>query len=188
MKQINETTYQSDNGLITFIQGDCMDVMNSGQHWSLAVVDPEYGISINHNIGRRKGDKHSGHKKVTWDSKPPEDIYFETLLNISDNQIVWGGNYFSFLWNNGCKGFIIWDKLFSDEISFSMCEMAWTSFNITSKILDTPRSKMLIRFTLHKKASNSTVGFSKNTPSPPTTFSIHTVVQCPPQSQRTWKA
>lgn len=114
---------------------DCMEYMKDipDKHFELAIVDPEYGIEINNNIGRRKGDKHSGHKKVVWDSKPPDDEYFEELFRISNNQIIWGGNYFKQLWNNGCKGFIIWDKQFSNDVSFSAYELAWTSFDLTPK-------------------------------------------------------
>lgn len=32
--------------------------------FDLAIVDPPYGININNNMGRRKGDKKSGHKLV----------------------------------------------------------------------------------------------------------------------------
>lgn len=121
--------------MVNFFNIDCVSFMKSkpDKFWDLAIVDPEYGININHNIGRRKGDKHSGHKKVTWDSKPPEDTYFKELLRVSKNQIIWGGNYFPYIWNKGCKCFIIWDKLFSDEVSFSMYELAWTSFDKTAK-------------------------------------------------------
>lgn len=101
--------------------------------FDLVIADPEYGININNNIGRRKGDKHSGHKKVNWDSKPPDRQYFDELFRISKNQIIWGGNYFNSIWANGCKGFVIWDKMFSEDVSFSMYEFAWTSFDKTPK-------------------------------------------------------
>ncbi|WP_407498802.1 DNA methyltransferase [Elizabethkingia anophelis] len=120
---------------ITITNEDNMELMAryTDGYFDLAIVDPEYGININNNIGRRKGDKHSGHKKVHWDSKPPEDSYFDELLRISKNQIIWGGNYFIQLWKKGCKGFIIWDKKFSNEVSFSKYEFAWTSFDVSSK-------------------------------------------------------
>ena len=99
-------------------------------YFDLAIVDPPYGININESIGRYKGQKHSGAKKVTWDNEIPNQQYFNQLFRVSKNQIIWGGNYFNL---KPCKCFLIWDKLFSDELSFSMYELAWTSFDTTAK-------------------------------------------------------
>jgi len=98
--------------------------------FDLAIVDPPYGININHNIGRRKGDAHSGHKKVNWDSKPPTPEFFTELFRVSKNQIIWGGNYFNL---PPTKCLLVWDKLFSENVSFSMYEFAWTSFDTVPK-------------------------------------------------------
>jgi site-specific DNA-methyltransferase (adenine-specific) len=104
------------------------------KYFELAIVDPPYGISINHNIGRQKGDKHSNYKKVTWDSQPPNEEYFNELFRVSQNQIIWGANYFQLPPN---KCFIVWKKpQISEEVSFSMCEYAWASFNSTAKVIE----------------------------------------------------
>jgi site-specific DNA-methyltransferase (adenine-specific) len=103
------------------------------KYFELAIVDPPYGININHNMCRRKGDKHSNYKKVDWDSLPPNDDYFKELFRVSKNQIVWGANYFNL---PPTKFFIVWDKpQMSADVSFSMCEYAWGSFNETSKTI-----------------------------------------------------
>jgi site-specific DNA-methyltransferase (adenine-specific) len=99
-------------------------------YFQLAIIDPPYGINVNESIGRYKGQKHSGHKKAIWDNSIPTKEYFDELFRVSKNQIIWGGNYFNL---PPCKCFIIWDKLFSDELTFSMYEFAWTSFNSTAK-------------------------------------------------------
>lgn len=112
---------------------DCMEAMRQmpDKCFDLAVVDPPYGISINHNIGRRKGDKPSNYKKVGWDDSPPPDEYFEHLFRVSKNQIIWGANYFHM---PPTKCFIVWRKpQISEDVSFSMLEYAWSSFNETSK-------------------------------------------------------
>ena len=112
---------------------DCMEYMRTlpEKAFDLAVVDPPYGISINHNMGRRKGDKPSEYKKVTWDSKPPEKEYFDELFRVSRNQIVWGANYFQM---PPTKCFIVWRKpQISEDVSFSMVEYAWASFDQTAK-------------------------------------------------------
>lgn len=112
---------------------DCMEYMRTlpDNAFDLAVVDPPYGININHNIGRRKGDKPSEYKKVDWDSTPPDKEYFDQLFRISKNQIVWGGNYFSM---PPTKHFLIWRKpQISEGVSFSTVEYAWGSFDETAK-------------------------------------------------------
>jgi site-specific DNA-methyltransferase (adenine-specific) len=111
---------------------DCMELMAQypDKYFDLAVVDPPYGININESIGRYKNQKHSGHKKAVWDNKTPCCEYFNELFKVSKNQIIWGGNYFDL---PPTKCFLIWDKEFSENLSFSMYEYAWTSFNKTSK-------------------------------------------------------
>jgi len=142
MKQINETTYQSDNGLITFIQGDCMDVMNSGEKWDLAVVDPPYGIGWDcENPTMSAGDRKDGtkrkmktwnnptaknYKKGDWDSAIPTQEYWNKLFKISKYHIIWGGNYFSeYLKPSG--GWIVWEKGVPEGMSLSQAELAWTN-------------------------------------------------------------
>lgn len=112
---------------------DCMEAMRKmpDKCFDLAVVDPPYGISINHNMGRRKGDKPSEYKKVDWDNTPPEEEYFDQLFRVSKNQIIWGANYFCM---PPTKCFIVWRKpQICENVSFSMLEYAWSSFNETSK-------------------------------------------------------
>lgn len=112
---------------------DCMEAMREmpDKCFDLAVVDPPYGISINHNMGRRKGDKPSEYKKVDWDNAPPEEEYFDQLFRVSKNQIIWGANYFCM---PPTKCFIVWRKpQICENVSFSMLEYAWSSFNETSK-------------------------------------------------------
>jgi site-specific DNA-methyltransferase (adenine-specific) len=57
------------------------------------------------------------------------------LQRVSKNQIIWGGNYFPFLWKKGCKDFIFWNKLNHHE-NRSDGELAWTSFNGLSKYFE----------------------------------------------------
>lgn len=112
---------------------DCLEAMKQmpDKCFDLAIVDPPYGISINHNMGRRKGDKHSDYKQVKWDDAPPEKQYFDELFRVSKNQIIWGANYFCM---PPTKCFVVWRKpQISENVSFSMLEYAWTSFGGTSK-------------------------------------------------------
>ncbi len=119
---------------------DCMAGMARypDKYFDLAIVDPPYGIGINHSIGRRKGDKHSGHKPAVWDSHPPEASYFDELMRVSKNQIIWGANHFISLIAIDSPCWLMWDKGFSEELSFAQFELAWTSFESTCKKFEHP--------------------------------------------------
>ena len=106
-------------------------------YFDLAIVDPPYGIDLaNMNMGIGKTPKASKAKNRKWKSKDwdnatPTKEYFKELFRVSKNQIIWGGNYFDL---PPCKKFIMWDKEIPDGLSFSDCEMAWTSFSGANKI------------------------------------------------------
>ena len=101
---------------------DCMEGMAKypDKYFDLAIVDPPYGIGFDNKI-RESKNKY-------WDNSIPNDNYFIELLRVSKNQIIWGANYFPFLWQNGCKGFIFWNKDVNFE-TYSSGELAYTSFN-----------------------------------------------------------
>lgn len=104
--------------------------------YDLAIVDPPYGIDVNVSMGRRKGDKKSDyHKFAGGDKTIPNEDYFNELFRVSKNQIVWGGNYMTdFLTPSPC--WLLWDKGFSEEVTFAQFEMAWTSFSSSAKKYD----------------------------------------------------
>lgn len=122
--------------MITISNQDNMELMSQypDKYFDIAIVDPPYGIL---NKTARGGDrKFNKNEYSQWDVKPDEK-YFDELFRVSKNQIIWGGNYFSNLWqrNPYNKGFIIWDKNQPETLNnFSMAEMAWTSFDKPSKI------------------------------------------------------
>lgn len=107
---------------------DCMEGMKEipDKYFELAIVDPPYGIGINKS--GRLG--HYGGKGKTWDNSTPDEDYFEELKRVSQNQIIWGGNYFSI---GATRGFIIWDKRQPENVSFASCEYAWSSFDRSAK-------------------------------------------------------
>ena len=117
---------------------DCIQGMKQypDNYFELAIVDPPYGISINVSMGRRKGDKKSEyHKFAGNDSCIPNKDYFEQLKRISLNQIIWGGNYMTeFLKPSPC--WLLWDKGFSEDVTFAQFELAWTSFDSSAKKFD----------------------------------------------------
>jgi site-specific DNA-methyltransferase (adenine-specific) len=104
--------------------------------YDLAITDPPYGINVNHNMGRRKGDKPSEYKPAIWDSESPEESYFTELRRVSKHQIIWGANHFISKIAIDSPCWIMWDKRFSDEVSFAQYELAWTNFQGTAKKYD----------------------------------------------------
>jgi site-specific DNA-methyltransferase (adenine-specific) len=106
------------------------------KYFDLAIVDPPYGIGIETSGTHFKKNKAKG-----WDNETPTKEYFNELFRISKNQIVWGGNYFLDKIGN-CKCFIIWDKQIAEDMSFAMCEMAWTSFKNGAKIYKTTANQL----------------------------------------------
>lgn len=117
---------------------DCMIGMARypDKFFDLAIVDPPYGIGVNHNMGRRKGDRPSSFKPATWDSESPSVEYFNELIRVSKNQIVWGANHFISKMPFDSSCWLMWDKGFSEELSFAQFELAWTSFSSTCKKYD----------------------------------------------------
>jgi site-specific DNA-methyltransferase (adenine-specific) len=55
-------------------------------------------------------------------------------MRVSQNQIIWGGNYFSLGY---CRGYIIWDKQQPVD-NFADSEFAYTSFDRVSKTFRYP--------------------------------------------------
>lgn len=83
-------------------------------------------------MGRRKM-KRKKHGDKDWDSKPPDDDYFEELRRVSKNHIIWGANYFYQIWPSKC--FVIWDKgetMYGRD--FAEAELASVSFAESSRI------------------------------------------------------
>ena len=109
--------------------GDSLEAMKTmpENKYSLAIVDPPYGIGISSNPVRQK------HSKKNWDDNIPNKEYFDEIKRTSNNQIIWGGNYFlDFLGNS--QGFLIWDKKQPEDFSLAMCEFAWSSIQSPAKM------------------------------------------------------
>ena len=99
-----------------FIHGDCMDPdiglpSYPDNHFDLAIVDPPYGIGDFTKVGdadfyKKRADKRYG--KVDWNYEIPDQNYFNELIRVSKNRIIWGANYYwQFIPE---KGVIVWDK------------------------------------------------------------------------------
>ena len=116
----------------TFINADCMELMKEMPDGfiDLAIVDPPYGVDEKFKGGKTGKMNFNEIVNKQWDKKPGE-AYFNELFRVSKNQIIWGGNYYKL---DATRGFIIWDKLNSEDFSLAMAEYAWTSFDRLAKI------------------------------------------------------
>jgi site-specific DNA-methyltransferase (adenine-specific) len=126
---------------IEILNVDCMTYMKGlpDNAFDLAIVDPPYGINVNVSMGRRKGNKKSEYKKFAGnDSCSPDIEYFKELKRVSKNQIIWGANHFIDNMGVGINSpcLIMWDKGFSEDVTFAQFEMAWTSFKSSCKKFD----------------------------------------------------
>jgi len=105
-------------------------------YFDLAIVDPPYGIKASSgastNGTMRKKIEKGEIKGGNWDDAVPTKEYFNELMRVSKNQIIWGGNYFDL---PPSKNFLIWDK--GESIygrCFAECEMAWGSLDKCARI------------------------------------------------------
>jgi site-specific DNA-methyltransferase (adenine-specific) len=123
---------------------DCLEFMASvpDKFYDLAIVDPPYGLGESVvNSGGRFKKYHN--KNGNWDIQTPSEKYFNELFRISNQQIIWGGNYFNLPAN---KCFIVWDKQQPEGISFAMAEYAWASFDKVAQIYKTRTQGQESRF------------------------------------------
>lgn len=123
---------------------DCMELLKQtpDNYYSLALVDPPYGIGMDKennsmSAGIRqdgtirkmkswKNPKPKNYTKKLWDNSIPQKKYFEELIRVSKNQIIWGGNYFAeFLKPHG--GYVVWEKGVPDGMSLSQAELAYNT-------------------------------------------------------------
>ncbi len=112
---------------ISFHLGDCLEIMKDlpDKSFDLAIVDPPYfsGPERWQFYGRRVsniGVQRIYEKSEAWEV--PNAEYFNELKRIARHYIVWGCNYFDYIFAHGR---IIWDKC-NGASSFSDCEIAAT--------------------------------------------------------------
>ena len=116
---------------------DCLVFMKGlpDKCFDLVLTDPPYGIGASSKNFIRQGKQTGKSKAVSglnyevseWDNKSPSKEYFDEMIRVSKNQIIFGGNYFvEYLKNSSC--WIVWDKNNGDNL-YADCELAWTSFD-----------------------------------------------------------
>jgi len=132
--------------MITATNEDNMIMMArySDDYFDLAIVDPPYGIDVANDSrsgksfktnfgGKSKMVKARSYKKSDWDKTPPEVDYFNELIRVSKNQIIWGANHFCNLFAANSTAWIIWDKD-NGESNLADAEIAYSSFEKSVRI------------------------------------------------------
>lgn len=136
---------------------DCMKYMKGlpDKYFDLAIADPPFGGAGNDTSGsneiRNNRGRFERYKAVdcertggTWASKygknikdwdnAPSQEFFDELMRVSNDQIIFGGNYFSL---PPTRCFVVWRKLtISESFTMAMAEYAWTSFNQNAKVFE----------------------------------------------------
>jgi len=100
------------------------------------VTDPPYGIKAHSGFAgfegfRGKGEKIERRSYIgNWDNKTPDKEYFDEILRISKNAIIFGGNYFTDKLPVS-NHWLVWDKL-QTMPTFSDCELIYTNIKRNS--------------------------------------------------------
>lgn len=130
-------------GDATLYLGDCLDILPTLDNVDAVITDPNYGIGEaagrNKSRGSHAGaNKWKGSRNTTgvgvmatdfgdsdWDNEPCDPEAIKLMLDISKEQIIFGGNYFD-LPPTSC--WLVWDKD-NQGTDFADAEMAWTNIN-----------------------------------------------------------
>jgi site-specific DNA-methyltransferase (adenine-specific) len=136
-----------------FYNMDCMDGMTQfpDKFFELAIVDPPYGIGVDgqkESICKNPKHNRKEHTNKGWDTEIPSEQYFRELERVSVNQIIWGGNYFIPYLHEGKKGWVVWDKG-QRGLTMSDCELAYSSFDVPTRIFTKNRVALLQEGTVH---------------------------------------
>jgi site-specific DNA-methyltransferase (adenine-specific) len=115
---------------------DCMIGMSRypDKYFDLAIVDPPYEIGDFTKVGdanfyKKRSENKYG--KAFWNNDIPTKEYFDELLRVSKNRIIWGANYYwQFIPE---KNFIVWYKK-NDSSRWSKCEIASTTIGVNEHI------------------------------------------------------
>lgn len=131
-----EAYYRDDS--VTIYNADCRQVLPFLPRFDLLLTDPPYGM-------KRDGkppstSSHGGHKGYAflgWDNEPPSRYVFDMMFEASNEQIIWGANFFP-QFVRGSMGWLFWDK--GQRIDQSDGELAYSSRNAAFRVFELNRA------------------------------------------------
>jgi site-specific DNA-methyltransferase (adenine-specific)/modification methylase len=116
-------------GNATLYLGDCVEILPTLTQIDAVVTDPPYGIK-RFEKGSLRFDKKGEYKDgIKWDKKPPKE-FFDMLLNVAPQSIIWGSNNFELPTS---EYFLVWDKQQTVD-NFASAELAYTNIKIPAKV------------------------------------------------------
>lgn len=106
--------------------GDCLEIMPKLARVDWIITDPPYGIgeSNRRNLSRHRNGVSINYVGSDFDNERLSAEYFNAMMAVSNNQIIFGGNYYTD-YLKPVPSWVVWDKLNSGD--FADCEMAWCS-------------------------------------------------------------
>jgi DNA modification methylase len=113
-------------GLATLYLGDCSEVLPTLGQVDAVVTDPPYGIgeAAGKNKSRCNLAVAKDYGDDTWDNEIVDNQVIDLIRQISDWQIIFGGNYYAL---PPTKCWLVWDK--ENTGDFADAELAWTNLN-----------------------------------------------------------
>jgi site-specific DNA-methyltransferase (adenine-specific) len=127
--------------------GDCLEVMKSIPSGSVdaVITDPPYGIGIDgsdESVNSHNGWQiRKSYEWRNWDNNIPDKVYFDEIIRVGKNQIIFGAYYFNEFLPQGHKGWIIWDKG-QHGLTMSDCEIIYSSLDKPTRVITIHRSKL----------------------------------------------
>ena len=125
-------------GNATLYLGDCAEILPTLGQFDAVVTDPPYGIDVLNKTYKNKNLKPKNSLATKrqyddigqWDKSTPSKQIIDLLRNLSDWQIIFGGNYFEL---PPTKCWLVWDKE-NGSNDFADGELAWTNLNKAMRI------------------------------------------------------
>ena len=136
---LHEHFTRPDGLTVDLYCADCLDVLPTLGKVDAVVTDPPYGIADVWKGGGSHGWASAlaqTPERNSWDKTPATKAHIGAILAVSQEQIIWGGNYFELPVS---RGWLAWVKP-ERGFSLSEVELAWTNHDAVARVYECRRS------------------------------------------------